>query len=637
MIRSAANLCAAFLSVFCSCAPSEQPPPVWEQLPQLHARNVTAFLVDDRSSNQLIAALSDGRIFRSSDAGLSWTTSRSLPVGSRTEQFVQHPEKKSTLFAATTQGLFRTLADDSPWEHVYLPLAATDPHTCRAVAIDLWNTQRIYAGTDGRGVLVSTDGGFAWHPSGDSSLLHSSITDIQVAATRPDIVYATGTPFGVAQSSDGGNTWKVLGSEIQTIGAKCIHICIHRSIDQLVLVATDAGSIFKSTNGGKGWSPTRKARAWASVNSLASGTGNPNIVLAGTEAEVLLSTDFGSTWSTVSRSLAPTPVTVTVPPNEPPTSFFTWGSGIGLLKTIDGGETWREVGRGLGDASVDIVKSDQLGQFIFVVVGNALLRFDQVNSSWQFAGTGLVGVPPMSITLPRQLAPLAYTTTRAGVFQNAGSGLEWIQTFPSLRIVPTLVEPHPWLETRLFASSDRGLYVSTNSGESWSEVKPRGRISHVAQFLFHQKDAGVILGAAREKGVIRSSDGGLTWQETRSAVHLSNITALSQDDQDARIIYGWSDRAECTRSRDAGLTWDPFAQPWNVRDTVLLAIDRENPTDLVALVNGRTLLHSASGGTGWSTVSTVKFPASPSCIDWNLRSRFVSVGTRDTGVWRIRL
>ena len=67
----------------------------------------------------------------------------------------------------------------------------------------------LYAGTQGKGVFVSSDGGENWHPSNEG-LSTLAVNAISIVPDNPRIIYA-GTSRGIFKSEDGGATWVELG------------------------------------------------------------------------------------------------------------------------------------------------------------------------------------------------------------------------------------------------------------------------------------------------------------------------------------------------------------------------------------------------------------------------------------------
>ena len=83
-----------------------------------------------------------------------------------------------------------------------------------------------YFGATGGGLWKTTDGGNTWFPVTDGKITSSSVGAVAVAETNPDVVYIGGGETqlrgsitqgdGVYKSTDGGKTWRHLGSSRDT-------------------------------------------------------------------------------------------------------------------------------------------------------------------------------------------------------------------------------------------------------------------------------------------------------------------------------------------------------------------------------------------------------------------------------------
>jgi len=155
---------------------------------------VSAMAVDPLSPSTIYAI--SGGIFKSTDAGTSWSTINSGPPNVEVNALAIDPLNSSTLYAAGN-GVFKSTDGGTSWSSSGL-MSRTF-----ALAIDPKDTSTLYAGTT-VDLFKSTDAGANWR-----SLLSSSPANIHAVAINPQntsIVYA-GTDTGVIQSTDGGESW----------------------------------------------------------------------------------------------------------------------------------------------------------------------------------------------------------------------------------------------------------------------------------------------------------------------------------------------------------------------------------------------------------------------------------------------
>src|SRR2546423_1199542 len=115
---------------------------------------------------------------------------------------------------------------------------------------------------------------------------------------------------------------------------------------------TPGGGIWKTINGGRGWTPIFDDAHVASIGALALAASNPDIIYVGTGEEtvgngVYKSTDGGKTWSHVGLNDARYISGIIVDPKDPnivlvsARDYFIAGTGRGIFKTTDGGRTWK--------------------------------------------------------------------------------------------------------------------------------------------------------------------------------------------------------------------------------------------------------------------------------------------------------
>ncbi len=223
-------------------------------------------------------------------AAQSWTSLGPAPItnfggaSGRVAGVACSPTDASKWFIATADGgVWRTTNAGQSWTPLtdHLPTTATG-----AIAIDPSNEQVIYAGSGeanfanhsryGRGLYKSVDGGDTWTVLAAGTFSGRCFSRILVHPAQPSVVFASITgagggperfaakrhpdragPRGVFKSVDGGVTWTQLGGGLPAIDATDIEF---DPADPQVMYAgvgyvygDAANGIYKSTNGGANW------------------------------------------------------------------------------------------------------------------------------------------------------------------------------------------------------------------------------------------------------------------------------------------------------------------------------------------------------------------------------------------------
>ncbi len=633
----AGGLLAGMLSA--GCAGSGTSTMQWEYLNGPVAQDVTCLLPTPGTPGAVLAGTAGGDLYASENAGGSWKKISTVVTSRPILRLVRHPEDPSLLFAATEAGLYRSGNGGISWARVPLPTDSSASPACLTLAIDLWNTRTMFAGIRYHGLFKTTDGGLTWIRASGSGERMSvcSVNDIRINPTAPDIVYAAVGGIGITRSSDAGATWVPVSSGYTEPSMTPTHLLLNRRDPTTLLFATNDGSTYRSTNRGDSWSATRYGTREGPIYSLAIDPADPERLIAGTEGGMIVSSDFGSSWMHVAGGLPRLPVSICPGESKENPDLYAYGGGTGVQRSTDGGATWTRADAGLGAGTPDLVSTDPDGARIYAAVGPALLRFRQETQSWEPAMAGLKGEAIMALSYAPATGRIMYTATSTGTFHSTDAGDHW-QPLPSrLPGTPGLLDSHPVIATRLFAGGGAGLYVSTDNGRSWTGGRPWTSGFDAWSLTYLPTNAGVIYGAAHDNGVILSSDGGFTWETISSGIRPASISLVTLHDEDSRTLFAWTRPGTCFRSTNRGLEWNRYAPAWKPTDTALLACDKYRPSSVVALVNGRDLYYSPTGGETWVLLAEAARRLEAVSIFWNARAAVVLVGVRDAGVYRLTL
>jgi photosystem II stability/assembly factor-like uncharacterized protein len=637
MIRAMLTI-ALLAALFQGCATFDPAWMQWECMGGPRAQNITAVLPDERAPGTLYAGLANGEVSISTTDGASWAPLATVTEHVSIDRLIQDPEVPERIYAATEVGAYVSFNRGRNWSKLLIGEAGTG---VRTIAVDPWTPAHIYAGTRGKGIFKSLDGGTTWNSSSgppDGQLATADVYDITVDPGKPDQVYAAVSALGIIRSTNRGGTWHSLTEEFSATGSRTTHLLIRKGGNGEMLYGTDAGSIVKTVNGGQSWMPSRNGLEHDRVLSLFSHPVNPMVVFAGTARGMMISQDFGTTWTAIGNDLPK--VESRLAPGPPVGSFtlYAYGSGIGLQASFDHGLSWRQADAMLGGCTVQLMATDPSGDRLIVAVGPTCLAADpSAPGGWAPAGDGIIGGRVNWITGDPVQAGVLYAGTAAGVFQTTNNGVLWAPAFRGARISPFGFAVHPSIRTRMFAVADQGLFISTDRGGTWAQTHPFTARWRVSQLTFSPTNAGVIVAATSNSGVIISRNGGFEWESARYGLPPDGIVAVTLDDKDQNVLYAYTARHECFRTTNMGLVWDRYTSPWTTADSVRIAVDRLQPNSIIALVNGREFYFSPSGGGTWFPVIDQQIDAEVVALHWNARASCTYAGTRDRGAYRVRI
>ncbi len=445
-----------------------------------------------------------------------------------------------------------------------------------AVAGNANQPDTFYIGSVGGGVWKTENAGRTWFPISDQGIPIGSIGAIAVAPSNPDIIYVgTGEAdirsqhsygIGMYKSTDAGKTWTHVGLEgTRQIG----RVAVDPANPNRVYVAAlghvyDANpdrGVYRSMDGGATWKKIlfdKKRPNDVGAIDLAIDPKNPRVL-------------YASLWATRRP-----PWSVYAPSNMP---------GSGLYKSIDGGDTWKQLTGGLptdefvGRIGISISRSnpkrvwavvDDLGAAIARPIGG---------------GARPAGAPALAAAAARETTP---NNVKGGLYVSDDAGATWKlvnretrlwgrgwyfgavtadpvnpdrayvintatymtmdggKTFVPVKGAPGGDDYHQlWINpkdaNRIVLSSDQGAVVSVDGSKTWSTWynQPTAQIYHVAA---DNRFPYWLYGAQQDSGGVGvstwSTEGVLTFRNWEPTCLAGESNTVVPDPKDGNILYG---------------------------------------------------------------------------------------------------
>ncbi|MEK9138956.1 MAG: hypothetical protein AAB393_17695, partial [Bacteroidota bacterium] len=424
----------------------------WQFTGGPYAQNISTVFVDEHNKSHLLVGLTSGEVFSSINEGVSWNKLSAIEPGNAIHRFIQHPEDPRRLYAATDSGVFISTNAGMNWSELVIDSIHTRTSS-RILAIEPYNTQVMYAGLTGRGIYKTTDGGRSWHTGNSGldslALMKSDVFEIRIDPSKPDNLYAAFREIGVVKSTDGGTSWVKLTSIMGSSGVAPTSIVVNPKTPSMLCFGMEAGSIYKSVDGGQTWSPTRFGSASSKPVSLALHPANSNTIYAGTENDLLVSTDFGTTWKSIANELPHVATSLVLAPGEPHPTIYAYGEGIGVRRSTDNGASWQSRDTKLGGSTVAGLAVSKRGNAVYAVSGSSVHKWTVETNRWISASNGLTGGAISSLTIDTDTSAIVHVATTTGVFSTADGGNSWSPGSPQMRGKSIgFIATHPIFATR---------------------------------------------------------------------------------------------------------------------------------------------------------------------------------------------
>src|SRR2546427_393500 len=279
-------------------------------------------------------------------------------------------------------------------------------------------------------------------------------------------------------------------------------------------------------------------------------------------------TDGGRSWRAANTGLPNTEITaISINPHTP-TTIYVGVAGGQTFKSIDGGGTWSGPGvtvSGVYPAlSIARVAFDpQTQTTIYAAGGNSIVKSTDGGSTWRTLSTGLsddVGVSSIAIdpktptTLYVGLSSFRPAQTR-GVFKSTDGAETWhaLDTDLANSIVTALVVDTLTPSTIYMGTEVTGIFKSSEGGDRWHAINTGLPSLGILPVAFDPQKPNIIYG--RAAGVFKSTDGGGTWRAVHTGLPTIFINDLAVDPKTPTTLYVGTYGSGVYKSTDGAASW----------------------------------------------------------------------------------
>ena len=363
-----------------------------------------------------------------------------------------------------------------PFNHTNTGSWSSGQGRVNVVYVDPSNANTIYVGAPAGGIWKSTNAGLNWAPLSDN-LPQIGVSGIVVAHNNSNVIYiATGDrdatdtySVGILKSTDGGVTWNTTGLSFANTFTTASDIYMHPTDANTLWVATSAG-LYKTTNAGVSWTIVLSGN----IKDIKIKPGDPNTIYAVKPSSFHKSTDGGTTFATITSGLPASSGRLVIDVTPANSAYVyvlsaTTGNAFqGLYRSTDSGTTFAKT-----SSTTDIFESTQAWYDLALAVSStdANVVFTGCLNVWKSTngGTSFTKVNNWS-------SPTAATYTHADIH--------------FLR----------YYGNKLYCGSDGGIYMSSNTGTSFSSLTAGLQISQFYKISVSKQTSSKMVGGLQDNG-----------------------------------------------------------------------------------------------------------------------------------------
>lgn len=519
------------------------------------------------STSHAVFVGTDGAgIYQSTDQGKSWNY---VGLSGATVLSLEYL-KDGSLFAglAYYNGLYRSTDNGNSWN--YFGLSGYYVYSVITTSNGL-----LFAAVQDSTVMRTTDNGVSWtrtlNPYGFTE------NGRTLAVDKNENVYA-GLPSGVWRTTDGGETWSVLGALMSYVNDIVF-------TDSSIFVCGAYG-ILKGSSGGKNW---------ATIDSLIYGVQTNSIVITSKNNIVT-----GSRWR-------------------------------GFTRSTDDGISWEQINDNFRHSSVSSLAYSHKNIFAGITWDGVYFSSD-VGKSWQHIWNSIN--IPNAILADDSVLIVAPTNGNYGLYRSSDLGKSWIPTNVESGVFYCLTKTQNGI---YFAGKlggvELGVYSSTDKGVTWE-----WKLKDYSIWSITSTPSGYIFAGTVINGIYRTVDSGKSW--TNAGLNTGTIRCLASDS--LGNVYASPGDGYVYRSTNNGESWDTVGMNFNSPVNNILILNESSliagtdskgvfiskdygvhwneinsglpmqSSNIIRTENGSIFLSSAGNGLFRSTDSTLLFIKGPS-------------------------
>ena len=549
----------------------------------LKAGRLNFITIHPAGSNTLFVGAPAGGLWKSTDAGVTWTTNTDFLTVTGCSDLAIDPTNTNIMYLATgdgdagdtySNGVLKSTDGGNTWAATGLAWTVNQGRLIRRLLINPTNTQIIMAATN-VGIWRTTNGGTTW-----TQVFTTSTHDLEFMPGNPNTVYAGGASF--RKSTDGGATWVVINSGIPTTGVDRMAVAVTPANPNYVYVlagnSTNNGfqGFYRSTNSATsfstmatspnllGWSSTGSdtgGQSWYDLCCAASPLNQDEVVVGG--VNVWRTTNGGSNWTIYGHW------TGTGAPFTHADHHDLEYDAAGTLFNCNDGTVYRRTATNWQEISglMNISQIYKIGTS--ALTANFWLTGHQDNGTSWWNGTtytARMGGDGMDCFIDRTNNNNMFASYYSGQFQRSTNGGASWSAPTGFSGTGNWVSPwkqDPQTSTIVWAGKQQ-MFKSTNTGGSFAMTTgTMTGTSTIVEFAVAPSN-NQILYVIKGTALWKTTDGGATWTNITGTVPTGSgaPTFITVSPTDANKLWvtlsGYSAGNKVFMSTNGGTTWTNY-------------------------------------------------------------------------------
>lgn len=518
---------------------------------------VDSIALDPNNHNTLYAGSFNNGVYKSTDGGATWqNTSNNLPANFTAYTITFKPGDSNTIFVGSDRvsggpagAIFKSSNAGLTWTQSDSGIPSTFARIYKML-INPSNPTVCYAATRSEGGYKSTDGCSTWSKMTTLAPAYGldRVYDFNFEPTNNANLIAS-TYGQVFRTTDEGANWNDING---TLDPDIFYTAIYSN--STLLQGTLNGTIYRTTDNGATWTLSTNGIVEKSITEIYSILSNHNLIIASLyDVGIYKSNDAGTNWTNiVNPALTSSGLWEVIQSPSNPSVLFVAADGQGVFKTTDGGANWVAQNTGLSTPYnfQAFVMDPNSEQKLFVSnynssggVTGGLFESTDGGATWSsIPFFALNSVESIVINKNNSLIVYAANSTNDTIAKSTDGGTTWSTVFsPGTSSFTPFLSIDPNNTNVIYLAVGQSVYKSLNDGVTWSNYTLSTSGLTVTTTIFVDPRNSENLYVGTDRGVYHSINGGVTWAANNN--NLTDLYVLSlRFEQSLNLLYAGTDK-----------------------------------------------------------------------------------------------
>ena len=176
-----------------------------ELVENFNSLDLTTLVMDPQDSQAIYVGTVDQGMYYTYNGAGGWH--QTLEGSGKINAIAISPKETCIIYVAIGNRVYKSTDCNRHWQYKLIETRSDPNNIINTLAVDPFYSTRVYAGTSGKGLFRSDDGGYSWHAV---NFFSDQVVKILVNPNDSNIIYVATNNQGIFRTTDAGENWYMM-------------------------------------------------------------------------------------------------------------------------------------------------------------------------------------------------------------------------------------------------------------------------------------------------------------------------------------------------------------------------------------------------------------------------------------------